>query len=162
MAIAIRRAKEEDAEAIGRILFEVHAVHHAIRPDLFLEGKRKYDEAEVKVLIDRTPVLVAEDGGFDRFGRIGHDFEVVDKPLIEEKRFIPARNGSIDEVLKRRHDADAEEPFDADVRTEVDVVIGIIQKGDEDIRVGHPADVAEEARNKGNDHVIGKDPANDA
>lgn len=35
MAIAIRRAKEEDAEAIGRILFEVHAVHHAIRPDLF-------------------------------------------------------------------------------------------------------------------------------
>lgn len=63
MAIAIRRAKEEDAEAIGRILFEVHAVHHAIRPDLFLEGKRKYDEAEVKALIQRTPVLVAEDGG---------------------------------------------------------------------------------------------------
>ena len=63
MAIGIRRAKEEDAEAIGRILFEVHAVHHAIRPDLFLEGKRKYDEAEVKALIDRTPVLVAEDGG---------------------------------------------------------------------------------------------------
>ena len=63
MAIAIRRAKEEDAEAIGRILFEVHAVHHAIRPDLFWEGKRKYDEAEVKALINRTPVLVAEDGG---------------------------------------------------------------------------------------------------
>ena len=63
MAIAIRRAKEEDAEAIGRILFEVHAVHHAIRPDLFLEGKRKYDEAEVKALIDRTPVLVAEEAG---------------------------------------------------------------------------------------------------
>ena len=63
MAIAIRRAKEEDAEAIGRILFEVHAVHHTIRPDLFLEGKRKYDEAEVKALINKTPVLVAEDGG---------------------------------------------------------------------------------------------------
>ena len=63
MAIGIRRAKEEDAEAIGRILFEVHAVHHAIRPDLFLEGKRKYDEAEMKALIQRTPVLVAEDGG---------------------------------------------------------------------------------------------------
>ena len=61
MAICIRRAKEEDAEAIGRILFEVHAVHHAIRPDLFLEGKRKYDEGEVKTLIDRTPVLVAEE-----------------------------------------------------------------------------------------------------
>ena len=63
MAIAIRRAKEEDAEAIGRILFEVHAVHHAIRPDLFLEGKRKYDEAEVKALIKKTPVLVAEEAG---------------------------------------------------------------------------------------------------
>ena len=63
MAICIRRAKEEDAEAIGRILFEVHAVHHAIRPDLFLEGKRKYDEGEVKALIDRTPVLVAEEAG---------------------------------------------------------------------------------------------------
>lgn len=44
MPICIRRAKEEDAEAIGRILFEVHAVHHAIRPDLFLEGKRKYEK----------------------------------------------------------------------------------------------------------------------
>ena len=63
MAIAIRRAKEEDAEAIGRILFEVHAVHHAIRPDLFLEGKRKYDEGEVKALINKTPVLVAEEAG---------------------------------------------------------------------------------------------------
>ena len=63
MAICIRRAAEEDAEAIGRILFEVHAVHHAIRPDLFLEGKRKYDEAEVKALIQRTPVLVAEESG---------------------------------------------------------------------------------------------------
>lgn len=63
MAIAIRRAKEEDAEAIGRILFEVHAVHHAIRPDLFLEGKRKYDEAEMKALLNRTPVLVAEEEG---------------------------------------------------------------------------------------------------
>ena len=63
MAICIRRAKEEDAEAIGRILYEVHAVHSAIRPDLFLPGRRKYDEAQVKELIQRTPVLVAEDEG---------------------------------------------------------------------------------------------------
>lgn len=28
-----------------------------------MEGKRKYDEAEVKALLNRTPVLVAEDGG---------------------------------------------------------------------------------------------------
>ena len=63
MAICIRRAKAEDAEAIGRILYEVHAVHSAIRPDLFLPGRRKYDEAQVKELIQRTPVLVAEDEG---------------------------------------------------------------------------------------------------
>ena len=63
MAICIRRAKEEDADAIRRILFEVHAVHHAIRPHLFLEGKRKYGEEEVKALLNRTPVLVADEEG---------------------------------------------------------------------------------------------------
>ena len=61
MEIFVRRAEAKDAKEIGRILYEVHAVHHALRPDLFLEGKRKYDEAGVKQLISSTPVLVAED-----------------------------------------------------------------------------------------------------
>ena len=61
MELNVRRAEEKDAEDIGRILYEVHAVHHAIRPDLFLAGKRKYDEEGVRKLILSTPVLVAED-----------------------------------------------------------------------------------------------------
>ena len=60
MELNIRRAEQRDAEAIGRLLFEVHAVHSAIRPDLFPAGKRKYDEPQIRELIANTPVLVAE------------------------------------------------------------------------------------------------------
>ena len=38
----IRPAQAADAERIGELLYQVHAVHAAARPDLYRAGARKY------------------------------------------------------------------------------------------------------------------------
>lgn len=70
--IRIRRAEEADIEMISKLLYEVHQVHSDVRPDLFQEGMKKYDEDELRsILADSSrPVFVAE-----RRGRVlGHVF----------------------------------------------------------------------------------------
>ncbi len=70
--IRIRRAEESDIEMISKLLYEVHQVHSDVRPDLFQEGMKKYDEDELRsILADSSrPVFVAE-----RRGRVlGHVF----------------------------------------------------------------------------------------
>lgn len=42
--ILIRRAIAEDIPALDRLLYQVHAVHNAVRPDLFKSGAKKYTE----------------------------------------------------------------------------------------------------------------------
>lgn len=59
--LIIRRATDGDIPRIGELLVEVHALHHAIRPDLFRDGTRKYDDAELRDILadDSRPVFVA-------------------------------------------------------------------------------------------------------
>lgn len=59
----IRRAEERDIPRLGDLLLQVCRVHHEGRPDLFRAGGRKYDDRELRELLqDRDrPILVAED-----------------------------------------------------------------------------------------------------
>ena len=61
----IRRANDNDIPFLNKLLYQVAAVHHAIRPDLFRSGAKKYTDAQMKEILldDETPVFLAEDGG---------------------------------------------------------------------------------------------------
>lgn len=61
----IRRAQEKDLEVINKLLFEVLAVHHGGRPDIFKKGTKKYTDEELLEIIadDTRPVFVADADG---------------------------------------------------------------------------------------------------
>lgn len=63
--ILIRRATAEDIPSLDRLLYQVHAVHNAVRPDLFKAGAKKYTDKELEKIISdgNTPVFVAVIGG---------------------------------------------------------------------------------------------------
>lgn len=56
----IRRAKEEDISRINDLLHQVHEVHAKGRPDIFIEGTKKYTDGELTALIhdDSRPIFV--------------------------------------------------------------------------------------------------------
>ena len=59
----IRKAKINDINYLNKLLYQVHDVHHQIRPDLFKEGTKKYTDQELVELInDETkPIFVYEE-----------------------------------------------------------------------------------------------------
>ncbi len=61
--MTIRKALPKDAERIIHLLQQVHELHAAIRPDIFISGKTKYTVPEYLEIISNgnTPVFVAAD-----------------------------------------------------------------------------------------------------
>lgn len=47
----IRKMEPGDTERVLELLLQVHAVHAAGRPDLFLPGGRKYDKADLEKIL---------------------------------------------------------------------------------------------------------------
>ena len=62
MPITVRPAKKEDHNAVERLLRQIAQLHANLRPEIFREGSRKYDEEQFAAMIQdtSTPVLVAE------------------------------------------------------------------------------------------------------
>ncbi len=60
----IRRAEERDIAGILSLLSQVLEVHAAIRPDLFIPGRTKYTDSELKTMVkeDSNPIYVAMEG----------------------------------------------------------------------------------------------------
>ena len=63
--MTIRRAELRDIPGMIRLLYQVGGVHHAIRPDLFRAGARKYDETALAGLLkdESKPIFVAAEDG---------------------------------------------------------------------------------------------------
>ena len=64
--INIRIAEQKDINSINKLLYQVHKIHADARPDLFLQGEKKYTDEELSEIItnqSQTPVFVAEFGG---------------------------------------------------------------------------------------------------
>ena len=61
----IRRATIADIPDLDRLLFQVAAVHHEGRPDLFKPNAKKYTDEELAEIIadDERPIFVYDDGG---------------------------------------------------------------------------------------------------
>lgn len=59
----IRNAEERDITGIMKLLHQVNDIHAAGRPDIFIEGRTKYDEDGLRKILNdsQTPVFVAID-----------------------------------------------------------------------------------------------------
>ena len=60
MAYVIRKAKLEDIDAINELLYQVHELHVKIRPDLFVDGVKKYTDKEIVSIMKnpKKPIFV--------------------------------------------------------------------------------------------------------
>ena len=63
MTLTVRRALPKDGEIVSKLLFQVAAIHHDGRPDIFKPASKKYTQNEFEELICMKDfaVLVAED-----------------------------------------------------------------------------------------------------
>lgn len=66
----IRHAGTQDIPGIDRLLSQVLTVHHNGRPDLFRANARKYNDDELKEILEDTtrPIFVADDGAGNILG----------------------------------------------------------------------------------------------
>ncbi len=104
--MTIRRAAVDDLAAINRLLRQVLDVHHAGRPDLFLEGSKKYTDEELIALIgdDERPIFVAQDEQGDI---LGYAFCVHEKPsgnrVLLDPKTLYIDDLCVDESMRGRH-----------------------------------------------------------
>lgn len=76
MRIDVRRARETDIPRILELLTQVCMVHHNGRPDIFRAGAQKYNEGELRILLEdeSRPIFV----GTDETGEVrGYGFCIV-------------------------------------------------------------------------------------
>ena len=101
----IRKADKRDIKGLMALLYQVDAVHHDIRPDLFKGATTKYDEQELETVLgdDSKPVFVYDDGG----QILGHAFcqisEVSNHKLLQDAKTLYIDDICVDEASRGRH-----------------------------------------------------------
>lgn len=88
--ITIRKAKNEDIPAIGKLLYQIHKVHSDLRPDIFKSGVRKYTDEELAVILtdEKRPIFTAVRDGevvgysFCIFKELKNDGSMVDQKIL--------------------------------------------------------------------------------
>lgn len=101
----IRKADKCDIKGLMALLYQVDAVHHDIRPDLFKGATTKYDEQELEAVLDdeSKPIFV-----YDADGQIlGHAFcqvsEVSNHKLLQDAKTLYIDDICVDEAARGRH-----------------------------------------------------------
>lgn len=63
--LTIRPATPADIPRMEELLYQVHGVHAAGRPDLFIPGMKKYDRAQLKEILQdpHRPIFTAQSDG---------------------------------------------------------------------------------------------------
>ena len=103
--LKIRRASEKDIPVIDRLLYAVSKVHSDVRPDLFKQGTKKYNDAELQNILsdDTTPVFVAEkDGNILGYAFCIHKQFLDDNILTDIKTFY-IDDLCVDESARGQH-----------------------------------------------------------
>ncbi|MBQ3835268.1 MAG: GNAT family N-acetyltransferase [Elusimicrobia bacterium] len=102
----IRRAKIKDIHGILDLLVQVDMVHHKGRPDIFKGPTTKYNEEELKNLIndDSSPIFVCVD---DSDNVLGHAFCVhkqeKDNNVLTDIKTLYIDDICVDENNRRKH-----------------------------------------------------------
>ena len=102
----IRKANKNDIPGLISLLFQVNAVHHEIRPDLFKGNTVKYKEKELAELLNDESkpifVYVDEDGNI-----LGHAFcqiiDIKNNQLLQDIRTLYIDDICVDENARGRH-----------------------------------------------------------
>lgn len=101
----IRKANKEDIRGMMALLYQVDAVHHGIRPDLFKSNTAKYNEQELETILNDSskPIFV-----YEAENRIlGHAFcqltEVKDNRLLQDIKTLYIDDICIDETVRGKH-----------------------------------------------------------
>ena len=100
----VRKAKIGDISRIINLLHQVNMVHHLIRPDLFKPNTTKYDEQELRTLLDdeTKPIFIYYDGEV-----LGHAFcmitEVRDDKLLQNIKTLYVDDICVDEKARGKH-----------------------------------------------------------
>lgn len=101
----IRKANKEDIRGMIALLYQVDAVHHGIRPDLFKSNTAKYNEQELETILNDSskPIFV-----YEAENRIlGHAFcqitEVKDHRLLQDIKTLYIDDICIDETMRGKH-----------------------------------------------------------
>ena len=100
----IRRAEKRDIKGIIELLYQVDAVHHGIRPDLFKGNTPKYSEQDLEAILedDNMPIFIDDEGKV-----LGHAFcqitEVKNHRLLQDIKTLYIDDICVDEKARGRH-----------------------------------------------------------
>jgi len=100
----IRKAEKRDIKGLIKLLYQVDAVHHGIRPDLFKSNTPKYDEQGLESILndDSKPIFVYDDGAI-----LGHAFcqisEVKNHRLLQDIKTLYIDDICVDETARGKH-----------------------------------------------------------
>ena len=102
----IRKAETKDIKGIIDLLYQVDAVHHGIRPDLFKGNTPKYDEQALEAILSdgSKPIFVFDEGKI-----LGHAFcqitEIKNHRLLQDTKTLYIDDICVDEHAspKDRH-----------------------------------------------------------
>ena len=102
----IRKANKNDIPGVISLLFQVNAVHHDIRPDLFKGNTVKYNEQELAELFEdeSKPIFVyeGEDGKI-----LGHAFcqiiEIRNNQLLQDIKTLYIDDICVDKDARGQH-----------------------------------------------------------
>jgi ribosomal protein S18 acetylase RimI-like enzyme len=100
----IRKAETKDIKGIIDLLYQVDAVHHGIRPDLFKGNTPKYDEQALEAILSdgSKPIFVFEEGKI-----LGHAFcqitEIKNHRLLQDTKTLYIDDICVDETVRGKH-----------------------------------------------------------
>lgn len=103
----IRHAHLSDINGINKLLYQVAAVHHEGRPDLFKANAKKYNDEELAGIITdpNTPILAAIDE--DSGELLGYAFciieEHVGEGVLTDIKTLYIDDLCVDETVRGRH-----------------------------------------------------------
>ena len=100
----VRKAEKRDIADIMSLLYQVNAVHHQIRPDLFKGDTTKYSEQELEAILqdDTHPLFVYDDGKVE-----GHAFcqiiETKNHLLLQDIKTLYIDDICVDKQARGKH-----------------------------------------------------------
>ncbi len=101
----ICRAEERHIPGMIRLLKQVGQVHHEGRPDIFRDGAQKYNEDDLKVLLqnENRPIFIAEEEN----QVLGYGFcilkETANDPVLCDSRSLYIDDLCVDENCRGKH-----------------------------------------------------------
>ena len=101
----IRFAVPEDVPEIIKLLKQVGQVHHLGRPDLFRAGAQKYNEADLRNLLqdESRPIFIAEEDG----KVLGYGFCILkvtkNDPVLVDNTTLYIDDLCVDETCRGKH-----------------------------------------------------------